>query len=45
MKLTYTKRVFKRGNSIMVVIPAEICEALKIKSGDMVKIDVEKIDV
>lgn len=41
MIIKWRRKVQKHGDSLQVTIPTEICEAFKIKEGDIVLINVE----
>jgi antitoxin component of MazEF toxin-antitoxin module len=42
-KITITKKVAKQGNTLLIVIPS--CLKEFVKKGDVVKVDIQKIDL
>lgn len=44
MKEKFIKIVRKNGTSLAVNIPSEIVELLKIKEGNMIRAEIEKIE-
>lgn len=43
MKESFVKSVKKSGTSLAINIPAEIVRLLKIKQGDFLRVEIEKI--
>ncbi len=45
MKEKFVKSIKKSGTSLAINIPAEIVKLLKIKEGDFLRVEIEKIRV
>lgn len=45
MKEKFVKSVKKSGTSLAINIPSEIVKLLKIKEGDFLRIEIEKIKI
>ncbi len=43
MKEKFVRTVRKNGDSLAVTIPSEIAELLKIKEGEFLRVEIEKI--
>jgi len=43
MKEKFVRTVRKNGDSLVVTIPSEVAELLKIKEGGFLRVEVEKI--
>ena len=45
MKESFVKSIKKSGTSLAINIPSEIIKLLKIKEGDFLRVEIEKIGI
>ncbi|MEK6892621.1 MAG: AbrB/MazE/SpoVT family DNA-binding domain-containing protein [Nanoarchaeota archaeon] len=43
MKEKFVKAIRKNGDSLVVTIPSEVAELLKIREGNFLRVEIEKI--